>query len=284
MNRLCWSFSSVLLAGLCGPAIAQAQMDQEAETAAAEAMRAKPITGEEFRLQLEPEFEAKVDGFIAQLGSADFVSRQQAAKGLLEIGAPTFAKLRAAYHQADDLETRLRIEEIARSAYLNYHVLDNHGFLGISMGAYDPSAIDVTRLTPEQRAQNPRLPPGRVGVFVSQVIPDTGAARAGIQRSDVLIGLNGKPITGNGLEIRNNFSSIIRDLRPGATVELEVVRGAEVLKVEAVLGRPPEDVARASNIIVVSALYKVGEQRFQKWWDQYFMQVPEPAAPSTPNP
>jgi hypothetical protein len=283
----------LLLVGVASSAGAQVQMDQAAETAAADAMRAKPLTDDEFRLHLEPEFAPKVDGFIGELASPDYTSREAAAKGLLEIGAPVFGKLRDAYHHTDDLETRLRIEEIARSAYLNYHVLDNHGFLGISMGAFDPAiAEENRRRIAQQQAQQgrplqqqqpdvPTLPPGRVGVLVTQIIPDTGAARAGLERNDVLIGINGQPITGSGIEIRNNFSSIIRELRPGATVMLEVVRSAEVLNIQAVLGRPPEDVARASNIIVVSALYDVAQERFQKWWDQFFMQRPESAAAPT---
>jgi hypothetical protein len=276
----------VLVLAICAARSFAQTIDQAAESAAAEAMQAKPLTDEEFHLVLEKEFEARVDELIARLASPDFVSRQQAAKELLSIGAPTFAKLRVAYHQTDELETQLRIEEIARSAYLNYHVLDNHGFLGISMGAYDPAAVDPTRQTPEQRAQNPVLPPGRVGVFVTQVIADTGAARAGLQRNDVLIGINGQAIAGAGIEIRNNFSTIIRELRPGATVDLEVVRGADVMQVQAVLGRPPEDVARASNIIIVSSLYRIAEERFRKWWAEFFLRDPSQISqvqPPLPN-
>jgi hypothetical protein len=275
----------VVVAVLCGPSIARSQTDPVAESAATEAMRAKPITDEEFQLQLEPELEAKVDGCIAQLSSPNYLVREDAAKGLLDIGAPVMSKLREAYNRNDDLETRLRVEDIARSAYLNYHVLDNHGFLGISMRAYDPAVFEQMQqrlqqqLPPQQQqpqqVKRVTLPPGRVGLSVEQVIPNTGAARAGLQRHDILIGLNGSPLAGSGQEISNNFSSIIRGLRPGATVDLEVVRGSDVLNIQAVLARPPEDVARDSRIIVVSSLYQVAEERFQKWWEQYFVQRPQ---------
>jgi len=296
MNRVLSASILLTLAGLAAPS--SAQLDQDLENQAAEAMRAKPLTGEEFDLVLEPELEVKVDGLIASLGSPDYVEREEAARELVEIGAATFSKLRAAYRDADDLETRLRIEEVVRSGYLNYHVLAKAGFLGISMGAYDPVVAEQTRqrITQQQVQQGrppqkqpalPQLPPGRVGVFVSQVIPDTGAARAGIEREDVIIGIDGQPITGTGIEIRNSFSGIIRDLRPGARVELEVVRGSEVMTIPAILGRPPEDVAKASNIIVVSSLYRVAEERFQTWWKDYFARpadgaTEQAAAPSAP--
>jgi C-terminal processing protease CtpA/Prc len=278
-----------MIAALSLASAAQSQTDPVAESAATEAMRAKPITDEEFRLQLEPELEAKVDACIAQLSSPSYKVREDAAKGLLDVGAPVMSKLREAYRSTDDLETRLRVEEIARSAYLNYHVLDNHGFLGISMRAYDPAAFAqmqarLQQQIPQQQRpqQAPRitLPPGRVGLSVEQVIPNTGAARAGLERHDIVIGLNGNPLTGSGQEISNNFSSIIRGLRPGATVDLELVRGSDVLNIQAVLARPPEDVARDSRIIVVSSLYQVAEERFEQWWAQYFVQ-PSPDSQSS---
>ena len=118
----------------------------------------------------------------------------------------------------------------------------------------------------------PVLPEGRVGVYVSQVISDTGAARAGIQQQDVIIGINGQQIVGNGNAISNSFSAMIRELRPGATVELEIVRGQEVMMISATLARPPQEVARNSRIIVVTSLFKVAEERFQQWWVRYFNQ------------
>ena len=50
------------------------------------------------------------DQLIPKLGSPSYQEREEATAGLIEIGAPAFAKLRAAYHATANLEVLLRIE------------------------------------------------------------------------------------------------------------------------------------------------------------------------------
>lgn len=255
------------------PAQGQLQIQETQDDPDIEALKAQPITGDEFNLELDADAAVRVDGLIARLSGPDFAEREKAASDLIEFGADAFSKLREAYRLADDLESRLRIEEVVRTAYLNHHVLNRHGFLGISMAHITTAQIQQFEKTqPKQLEQmgNPQLPEGRVGVFVSQVIADTGAAKAGVQKNDILIGIDDVPITGTGVDIRDNFSSIIRTKAPGARVKLEVVRGGEVLNLEAVLGRPPEQVAKNSNIIKVTPMYHVVAERFGQWWQTYF--------------
>lgn len=235
----------------------------------------KPITDEEFRVELDAAQSAAVDDLIAKLGAPVFQDREQATAGLIDAGAGAFAKLRSGYHSADDLETKLRIENIVRTAYLNFHVLDRYGFLGISMNVFDPTTPALLGQVRAPRGQQknlapPRLPEGRVGVYVAQVIEGTGAARAGLQEGDVLIALNGLAVEGKGEQIRQSFSAAIRDHRPGETIELMVVRGDTLLSILATLSRPPESVARQNNIIAVSELYRQVSERFQTWWELYF--------------
>jgi hypothetical protein len=278
--------SILCLSCLCLAATVFAQTQELEDDPDLEALRAQPISGDEFNLTLDPENQARVDALITRLSGPDFAEREKAASDLIEMGADAFSTLRQAYRQADDLESRLRIEEVVRTAYLNHHVLNRHGFLGISMGHMTQSQLDqVEKMQPAQFNQmgSPRLPEGRVGVFVSQVIADTGAARAGVLKNDILIGINGQPITGTGNDIRDSFSAIIRTQAPGARVQLELVRGQEVLTLEAILGRPPEDVAKNSNIIKVTPMYHVVSERFATWWQTYFEQdataAAKPAAP-----
>ena len=259
-----------------GLAAAQA-LDNDPEIIA---LRERPITGEEFDLVLEEPDAVKVDELVARLSGPEWAARERAAAELIEIGAPAFTKLREAYLRAEDLESRLRIEEVVRSAYLNHHVLSRHGFLGISMQPFDPALVQ-TRNQPGNALGNIKLPPGRVGVLVRQVISDTGAAKADVRVNDILIGLNGTPVSGEGRDIQESFSAIIREHPPGSKIQVEIVRGEEVITIEAVLGRPPENVARNSNIIKVTPLYHAVAGRFGRWWEKFFLAPNrEVAAPS----
>ncbi len=231
-----------------------------------------PITDDEFRLLLDEGSAAKVEDWIAQLGSPDYQRRQQATEGLIGIGAQALSKLRAAYHASDDLETRLRIEDIVRTAYLNYHVLDRHGFLGISMSFQTPDLREI-----------PLLPADTVGVLVANVIADTGAARAGVERNDVIIGVDGRSLHGSGLAVREDLSATIRNHRPGTTIELTVVRNTRILTIEAIVARPAESIARTGSVLVVSDLYRQVAERFETWWVRYFRQPPSSSAEEQAN-
>jgi serine protease Do len=57
------------------------------------------------------------------------------------------------------------------------------------------------------------------GALVSQVEPDTPASRAGLQKGDIILDVDGKPVT-NANGLRNTISS----LQPNARVNLKVLR------------------------------------------------------------
>jgi hypothetical protein len=258
---------TILVLLFSAPALAQRRADsaKDKDKAAQEA-----LSGSEFDLSMDPPTEAKADAWIVQLGAPCYTDRAVATEGLIDIGAPAMARLRAAYHRADDLETKLRIEGIVRTAYLNHHVLDKHGFLGISMRPFQPGVTDA-RIP---KGKIPELPEGRVGILIATVIPETGASNAGVKQWDVIIALNGQPVRGANRAISESFSAIVRALRPGAIVELTIVRGKETITINATLGRPPESVARANNIIVVSEEYQRFKAFFEPWWYKYFRAQP----------
>ena len=60
------------------------------------------------------------------------------------------------------------------------------------------------------------------GALISQVLPDSAAEEAGLQESDVVIGVNGKVINGAG-SLRN----VIGLARAGEEVEIEYVRDGD---------------------------------------------------------
>ena len=69
------------------------------------------------------------------------------------------------------------------------------------------------------------------GAVISEVVPDSSANKAGLERGDVVTAVNGAPIKG-AAHLRNRVGL----LRLGETVELEVVRKREIRTVTAKIG------------------------------------------------
>jgi S1-C subfamily serine protease len=70
------------------------------------------------------------------------------------------------------------------------------------------------------------------GAFVTEVLPDSAAAEAGIQAGDVIVELDGNVITGS-----RDVQDGVRAREPGDEVEVRIVREGEELTVAATLGR-----------------------------------------------
>lgn len=69
-----------------------------------------------------------------------------------------------------------------------------------------------------------------VGALVSQVVPNSAAAKAGIKEADVITALNGEPVTDSS-KLRN----AIGQKNPGTTVRLTLLRDGKELNVTATL-------------------------------------------------
>jgi serine protease Do/serine protease DegQ len=82
------------------------------------------------------------------------------------------------------------------------------------------------------------------GAVVSQVLPDSGAAKAGLKSGDIITGLNGKPLR-DASELRNAIGL----MPPGTTVELNILRkGSEqTIKVASQEATPPAAVNAPSG-------------------------------------
>jgi len=82
------------------------------------------------------------------------------------------------------------------------------------------------------------------GALVGEVSPDTPAARAGIKRGDVILQLNGQPVTS-----ANDLRLHISQLAPGTNVKLQISRDGKTQDVSVALGELPEkaEAAKASE-------------------------------------
>ncbi len=221
-----------------------------------------PVTDEEFRLPVDPPTAARIEQLILRLGSPEYKQRVEGTTDLLVIGAPAFAKLREAYHNTDDFEIRSRIEAIVRRAYLDHYVFDRMGFLGISQNTqHTPTHADDSRITK-----------GHVGIKIVRVIENTGAERAGLQEEDVIVGIDGEPLSGAGIEAVQAFGAGIRSRGPGANIILTILRGQERLEIPATLGRPPMEMVERGNLGAIRDNLYRARDRFEIWWFKYFRQ------------
>ena len=98
-----------------------------------------------------------------------------------------------------------------------------HPFLGISYGALTPSA-----------ARQLGIPSNTKGVLVGQVVPGSPAAKAGLQRLDVITQIDNQPIVDE-----STLGRVLAGHKPGDTVGLTVIRNRQTMQVNVTLGERP---------------------------------------------
>lgn len=97
------------------------------------------------------------------------------------------------------------------------------GFIGVNISELNPKLAAGLKLPKNQR-----------GVVVSEVIEGEPAAKAGLQRYDVIISINDKPI-GDGRQLVNSISSF----SPGSSVSVKVLRGGKEKDIKVTVGKRP---------------------------------------------
>ncbi|HDR2158782.1 TPA: serine endoprotease DegQ [Enterobacter cancerogenus] len=85
------------------------------------------------------------------------------------------------------------------------------------------------------------------GAFVSEVLPNSGSAKAGVKSGDVIVSLNGKPLS-SFAELRSRIATT----EPGAKVKLGLIRDGKPLDVEVTLDKSTS--ASASAELIAPAL------------------------------
>lgn len=104
------------------------------------------------------------------------------------------------------------------------------GWLGVAIQTVDQDLASALNL------------PSAQGVLVSDVGPGTPAARAGLQRGDVILDVDGKPVDSTG-RLRN----LIAASGSSAQVKLKVIRNRQTLTIPVALGEMPDKSARSGD-------------------------------------
>lgn len=112
------------------------------------------------------------------------------------------------------------------------------GFLGVN--AQTVSAEDTESL---------RLPAGTRGAMITDVSPDSPASKAKIERGDVILAINGRPVA-SWEELR----LLIAGTMPGATIKLSISRDGKPLTLEATLSKIEDKPDELISGVEVTAL------------------------------
>ena len=79
------------------------------------------------------------------------------------------------------------------------------------------------------------------GAFVVNVMPDTPAAKAGLEAKDVIVEFDGRPI-----ESRDDLTSVVRDTDVGKKVRIKVYRDGKIKELQTTLAEQPDEVAETA--------------------------------------
>jgi putative serine protease PepD len=114
------------------------------------------------------------------------------------------------------------IESLLTSLKAGESVVNHGAFIG----------VEIESMTPSLQAQYGFSVAS--GAVVTSVISGTGAAAAGLQQGDIIVGINHTTIAG-----AQDVSSVISSLKPGDQITLHIVRGTKHLSVKVTLGHQP---------------------------------------------
>lgn len=98
------------------------------------------------------------------------------------------------------------------------------GYLGVTVQGVDPDMAKAFGLSHGG------------GALVGDIKPDGPAARAGIERGDIILDINGQPVNS-----QDDLSVHISEMAPGATVHLTISRNGQTRDVAVTLGEYPEE-------------------------------------------
>jgi len=166
---------------------------------------------------------------LGSLASEEYKDRVQAQRDLVAWGLEkpdeAVGRLLQEHDATTDPEVKLRLREALKEVVISEHQRkDGQGYVGIQMGEL-----------------NVAIPGGndqRAGVVITWVHPDTPAKKAGLLAQDIVVALNDLKWPA-GVGARESFANEIRRHKPGDKVSLEVLRGAELKKIELTLEARP---------------------------------------------
>ncbi|MCW8132061.1 MAG: PDZ domain-containing protein [Planctomycetota bacterium] len=166
---------------------------------------------------------ARLHRLIAELTDENYSVRQRAQQSLASAPPVYLKEMLQAGRKHDDPDAQKGLYEAAHAVFLGKVVKHlpqyklERGFLGIAWELHAEPC----------------------GVMVNQVIPETGAEKAGLKVGDVIVRVERTPITEQ--MTMEDVMRIWKGMAPGDTLKLELVRNGETLFIDAPIGEVPQD-------------------------------------------
>jgi C-terminal processing protease CtpA/Prc len=187
---------------------------------------------------------------IGKLGHEQFAQREEAQQQLLKLAETDHKAVLAAcvspFRQSEDPEVKMRLKELMATVVDKYLFRAPRGYLGVRLNRVHVRGGQLV-------IAGTAVPPG--AVWVSQVLDDSGAQKAGLQANDFIIAVDGKQWE-NGPD---GFIEYVQTKRPGEHLKLSIVRGTTTNAADAVLGELPA--TEAERIYTKEN----GDEFFRRW-------------------
>ncbi len=114
------------------------------------------------------------------------------------------------------------IQSLLSTLMAGESVVTHGAFIGVEIESLTPSLQQEYGFSVSQ------------GAVVMSVIANTGAAKAGVEQGDIIVGINSTKI-----ESAQDVSAVISSLHPGQRIALHIVRGTKHIVLEVTLGKAP---------------------------------------------
>ena len=138
---------------------------------------------------------------------------------------------------------------------------------------------------PPTGADDPPIPVSTRAVRITRVVEGTAADRGGIEVGDVVVAMEGKPLTLERLGgvdrtprsvglVVDGFSRRIAAHRPGDRLTITLYRGRTRRDVEVRLGRWSRELRGQGTVVAINEALVVARDRFHGWWSRHFHTPP----------
>lgn len=196
------------------------------------------------------ELVAEVDRLVRLLGDDDWRTRRDAQQRLDDLPVTAAIPLSGHYRRNNDAEVAWRVEHYAEQLFrqrLLGHYIEQllPGFMGV---AHIPATVGQWQ-----------------GIAVTQVVPDSGAARAGLRVNDMIIAVDGKML--EPADPAGSFAATVQNRPPGRTVKVTLVRNGEPMELDVTLGQMPQAYHHPRH----QHMQKRIDHLYDLWWEQAFL-------------
>lgn len=169
---------------------------------------------------------------ISDLGHEQYAAREEANQRLLKLAATShktvLTECLRVYRQTNDPEVKSRLKDTMETVVDRYLFRTPKGYLGVTLNRVN--VIGNGRLVIQDRV----MPSG--SVWVTRVMEDTGAQKAGLQPNDFIITVDGKQWESGP----DGFIEYVQSKHPGERLKLSVLRETKTNTSEVVLGELPQ--------------------------------------------